>query len=264
MRAGTWTSWMILWSVCPSSPATTPCGHWPPCPTPATSITAPVLSPGMKKKKKEEFSAAWWNHGHCGLFILCCTELCHTNWSLGKSGFSLSLLCRCSLYHCFPECTQNCTIIVICMFSSPVLQIITESTRNRHECVFFSLSLSLIVSTPVFQYWVWPRLWLLCHCWCDQEDQGVWVRHCDPGCGGHPLSCQRNDLQFQNQVEKITRAHRSRDVETGLWLQPWVDEPLKRRWLFNSVWVSVLWWIKKKKKGHHQWCSNTMTHHINS
>lgn len=52
----------------------------------------------------------------------------------------------------------------------------------------------------VFQYRVWPRLRLLCHRRCDQEDQGVWIRHGDPGRGGHPLPCQRNDLQFQNQV----------------------------------------------------------------
>lgn len=65
-------------------------------------------------------------------------------------------------------------------------------------------SQSVTVFSPVFQYWVWPWLWLLCHRWCDQENQGVWVWHCDPGCSRHPLPCQRNDLQFQNQVKAKT------------------------------------------------------------
>lgn len=41
-KAETWTSWMISWSVWPSSPATTRYALWPPSPTPATSTTAPV------------------------------------------------------------------------------------------------------------------------------------------------------------------------------------------------------------------------------
>lgn len=74
---------------------------------------------------------------------------------------------------------------------------ITRILYRKHGS---SPSCSMI--SPVFQYWVWPGLWLLCHRWCDQEDQGFWVWNCHPGCGGHPLSGQRNDLQFQNQVRR--------------------------------------------------------------
>lgn len=50
MRAGTWISWMISWSVCQSSLAITLCGRWPPCHTPVTSIMAPVSCLGIKKE----------------------------------------------------------------------------------------------------------------------------------------------------------------------------------------------------------------------
>lgn len=141
MRAGTWISWMISWSVCQSSLAITLCGRWPPCHTPVTSIMAPVSCLGIKKRN------VWFTYD------------------------------RTSSFSCFVTFYRVCDEPSHCLWP------------------YF----------PLFQYWVWPRLWLLCHRWRNQKDQGVWVRHCDPGCSGHPLPCQRNDLQFQNQVKETDK-----------------------------------------------------------
>lgn len=145
-KAGTWTSWMILWSVCLSLPVTTLCGRSPPSRTPVTSITAPVLSPGTQRKRLNLHIDLW----RLTLWLL--------TFCMKPAGFMMS----CVTIHCNKLRLRNISISIISILP-----------------LFF----------PVFQYWVWPWLWLLCHRWCDQEDQGVWVWHSDPGRSGHPLPC---------------------------------------------------------------------------
>lgn len=90
MRAGIWTSWTISWSVCPSLPATTLCGHWPPSPMPVTSTTAPVSSPGMKI----------WTLGSIYLYNPC--VICSSRFfscTILRPNIPLTFLCRLWL-HC--------------------------------------------------------------------------------------------------------------------------------------------------------------------
>lgn len=126
-KAGTWTSWMILWSVCLSLPVTTLCGRSPPSRTPVTSITAPVLSPGTQRKRLNLHIDLW----RLTLWLL--------TFCMKPAGFMMS----CVTIHCNKLRLRNISISIISILPRAIL-----------PCVSV---LSLTVTVTTLPSLVWPR-----------------------------------------------------------------------------------------------------------
>lgn len=133
-KEGTWTSWMILWSVCLSLPVTTLCGRSPPSLTPVTSITAPVLSPGTQRKRLNLYIALL----DCGIDLWRLT-LWLLTFCMKQAGFMMSFV----TIHCNKLWHSNISISIISILPCTML-----------PCVSV---LSLTVTVTTLPSLVWPR-----------------------------------------------------------------------------------------------------------